>query len=224
MINKLHKIIVDDIIFYIQDLDSSSTMNHMIEQVFQQDEYNLKKIDFMPGDIVLDIGANVGCVSILLAKKYPFLEIYSFEAHPINYNNLVGNIKLNDIENIKPYNLIVSDSDENIIPITLEVNNTGATSLFKSKKNDPYTFDIKTISLDTIIKNNNINNVKLLKLDCEGSEFEILQNSKKLNNIKVENIAIEIHTFNQKGNVDELINLINNISINNPIYKIYTLG
>ena len=46
--------------------------------------------------------------------------------------------------------------------------------------------DIESTTLENIIKENNINNIKLLKIDCEGSEYEILYNTPKeiLNLIK----------------------------------------
>ena len=61
--------------------------------------YNsLFKVNFKPGDIILDLGANLGIISLLLSKKFPFTKIYSFEASPINYKNFVKNIGLIDVE------------------------------------------------------------------------------------------------------------------------------
>ena len=46
------------------------------------DDYNFDSIDFKDGDVVIDIGGNIGMVSIYLAKKYPFLKIYAL--NPLN--------------------------------------------------------------------------------------------------------------------------------------------
>lgn len=224
MNTKEHRINVDGVELIIHDLETSQTMVHMKEQVYEQDEYKLKSINFKEGDVVIDIGANVGCVSIYLAKKYPFLKIYSFEAHPINYQNLLKNIELNNVSNIVPNNLIVLDRDDDFLDIELNLYNSGSTSIFKTNKNSINTFNVKTISLDTIIKNFEISDIKFLKLDCEGSEFTILNSSNKVREINIENIAVEIHTFVSDGNVDELINLIKSTSKNKPITKVYTLG
>ncbi len=224
MQNREHVIKNGDIELIINDLNTSETMVHMKEQVFEQDEYGLNNIKFNPGDVVIDIGANVGCVSLLLAKRYPDIKIYAYEAHPINYQNLLNNIKLNDIKNIIPNNFIVSNVDNDTLKITLNPHNTGSSSVFKTNDFDKNTYDVKTISLDTIINSNNIENIKLLKIDCEGCEFNILENSKKIHELSVENIATEIHTFVKDGNVEKLVDLITKVSINKPIYKIYTLG
>lgn len=224
MNTKAHKVSVDGIELIIHDLETSQTMVHMKEQVYEQDEYKLKNINFKEGDVVVDIGANVGCVSIYLAKKYPFLKIYSFEAHPINYQNLLKNIEINNVSNIIANNLIVLDKDDDFLDIELNLYNSGSTSIFKTNKNNINTFNVKTISLDTIIKKFDIDNIKFLKIDCEGSEFKILNSSNKIREINVENIATEIHTFVSDGNVIELINLIQSTSKNKPITKVYTLG
>lgn len=227
MITTEHVIEIDDIELRILDLSTSQTMMHIKEQVYDQDEYGLRKMEYHDGDVIIDIGANVGSVSLYLGKKYPFLKIYAFEAHPINYMNLVKNIENNNIKNIECYNLAVSSNDTDILKITLNPNNTGSSSLFKISENDKInTCEVKTISLDTIIENNKINKIKFLKIDCEGSEFDILENSKLINQIDVENLSVEIHTFMvpHNKNVDNLIKLIKEISTNPPIYKVYSLG
>lgn len=208
------------------DISTSRTLEYVIEDLFEKDEYGFKSLNFLPGDVVVDIGANVGVVSIYLAKKYPDIQVYSFEAHPINYKNLLQNIELNNVSNIKPFNLAVSSTDEQFVSITLAQNNSGSSSLFIVDPKDPLTATIKTISLDSIIRINSIEKINFLKLDCEGSEFDILENSKLIHEILIENISAEIHTYMQSKNknVDSLVELINNVSKNKPNCKLYTLG
>ena len=218
----------EEITLNIVDVESSETMKHMIEQVFNQDEYNIRKMKFEDGDIVVDIGANVGSVSLYIAKKYPNVKIYSYEAHPINYKNLIRNIDKNNITNIVAHNFAVSHSENEIANITLSPNNTGSSSIFKSSKTDNQNlnFNVETISLDTIISKNGIDKIKFLKLDCEGSEFDILENSEQIKTIEVVNMSVEIHTFmeNKGKNVNSLVQLCNEISVNPPTCKIYSLG
>ncbi len=54
---------------------------------------------------------------------------------------------------------------------------------------------VNTISLDDIINEFYINEIKFLKIDCEGSEFDILEHSAKIRNIPIHNLSVEIHTF-----------------------------
>ena len=58
------------------------------------------------GDKVIDIGANIGAVTLESATKIkePGI-IYSIEPHPRIYKYLVGNIKLNNLTNVHAYNI-----------------------------------------------------------------------------------------------------------------------
>tara|TARA_R110001592_G_scaffold5649_4_gene31078 strand:+ start:2351 stop:3049 length:699 start_codon:yes stop_codon:yes gene_type:complete len=222
---KEYKIDIGDSEITLYDIKSSKTLDFVIPEAIVGDEYNTKNIDFKPGDVVLDIGANVGGVSIMLAKKYPFLKIYSYEAHPINFQNLQKNIKENNITNITPFNYAVYSVDNHLINISLCTTNTGATNSFididKRDIGQSSNIDVPTISLDTIIKNNNIENLKFLKMDCEGAEFEILESSKLINEISVENLGIEVHLFMEEygKNTNNLVEHLKKITLNSPIIK-----
>ncbi len=195
MNKKIHKFNVNGIDILLQDIETSETLCHIKNEVFINDEYKLNEIEFQDNDIVLDIGANVGSVSILLAKKYPQLKIYSFEPHPINFKNFLQNIELNNVNNIIPIQKAVSKNSNVLQELSLCYTNTGSTSLFKSNTKSKGTYMVNTISLDDIINEFYINEIKFLKIDCEGSEFDILEHSAKIRNIPIHNLSVEIHTF-----------------------------
>jgi FkbM family methyltransferase len=216
------KIIFGDVELKLFDLESSETLIHLEREVSKGDEYRIKNIVLNDDDVIVDIGANVGMVSIYLAKKFPKAKIFAYEAHPHTYDNLLRNINLNGVTNINPFNLAVYSMDDEILDISLDVVNTGSSSCYKSISNSKIE-KIRTISLDTIIKKNNISRIKYFKIDCEGAEFDILENSKLIHQIEIEDIGIEIHSFmKSKGkNISQLINLINKISKSNPKIKIH---
>jgi len=225
---KKYKVNVDNHELILYDIESSRTLDFVIPEAIHGDEYKTKNVDFKPGDVVIDIGANVGSVSIMLAKKYPFLKIYSYEAHPINFQNLQKNIKENNVSNIKAFNNAVFSEDNYFIDISLNIDNTGASNSFIDPEEYPDIYEkeyssvqVPTISLDTIIKENDIQNIKLLKMDCEGAEFDIFSNSELINQVPLENVGIEIHLFMERlgKNRNELVNHINRICKNPPIIK-----
>jgi FkbM family methyltransferase len=77
-----------------------------------QDCYQFNKVNFQDGDVFLDIGGNLGLLAIYLAKKHPFLKIYSFEADPRNFEIYQKHIDLNglkDHKNLKVFNLDVAE-------------------------------------------------------------------------------------------------------------------
>lgn len=221
MNNKENNIRFGEIDLILNDLNTSETLHHLKREICEGDEYKIRNMNFGDGDVIVDIGANVGIVSIYLAKKFPNVRIYSFEAHPHTYSNFIKNIDANNVKNIVPYNLAVYSKDDDILTITLDIRNTGSSSCFKD--GGFLTESVKTISLDTIIKNNNISKIKYLKIDCEGAEFDILENSKMVKEITVENIGIEIHSYMKSHgkDVESLKELVKKISKNNPHIKVY---
>ena len=222
MINKENNIRFGDVELILLDLESSETLHHLKREICDNDEYGLKEINFNDGDVVIDIGANVGIVSIYLAKKFPNIRIYSYEAHPHTYSNFLKNIELNNVKNIIPHNLAVYSKDNDVLGITLDIVNTGSSSCYKNGEGH-ITENINTISLDTIIKNNNIESISYLKIDCEGAEFDILKPSELIQIIPVQQIGIEIHSFMKSHgkDVNSLVDLVKKISNKTPKIKIY---
>lgn len=156
---------------------------------------SLFKINFQPDDVILDLGANLGIISIILSKKFPFTKIYSYEASPINFQNLIKNIKDNNCNNITPFNLAVWSTTNDTIEIATSPTNSGGSSIYYKEEfiNKYPVSTVKTISLEDILFQNNIKNCKLLKIDVEGAEYKIFKQfpEEKLNVIK--NIGIEYH-------------------------------
>lgn len=222
MINKENNIRFGDVNLKLIDLESSETLHHLQREICGNDEYKLKDIELNDGDVIVDIGANVGIVSIYLAKRFPNVKILAYEAHPHTYSNFLKNIEANNVKNIIPHNLAVYSKDNETLDITLDVINTGSSSCFKNDEGQ-ITETIPTISLDTIITNNNISSIRYLKIDCEGAEFDILEGSKLIHEIEVQDIGIEIHSFMKSHgkDVESLTELIKKISIKTPKIKIY---
>lgn len=159
--------------------------------------YIFDNINFKQGDVVIDIGANVGMVSLLLAKKYPFLKIYAFEPVKDPYESFKSNIKLNNISDgtIIAYNMAVTKDGRDIC-ISYDPCVSGSSNMFNFSNNNilrKKISHVKSITLDEIFRLHNINEVKLLKIDCEGAEYEILYNTCYENLNKILHLRGEFH-------------------------------
>ena len=88
------------------DIETSKTLS-AIEEEFNSDLMEVNKLNFSENPVIIDIGANVGIVSFYFAKKYPNAKIFAYEPHPLNFQNLVKGIEVNNITNIYPFNLAV---------------------------------------------------------------------------------------------------------------------
>lgn len=226
-----YEVVVDGMPLILYDIDTSKSLDYVIPEAIYGDEYKTKDITFSPGDVVVDIGANVGSVSIMLAKKFPFIKVYSYEAHPINYKNLLKNIEANDVKNIMAFNYAVYSDDGYLLEMNLNIDNTGASNSFVNVEMYPNLYktehshiEVPTISLDTIISSHDITKIKFLKIDCEGAEFEIIENSKLIYTIPIEYIAAEIHTFMGEFGKDtnQLVKILGNVSKRQPLIKLST--
>jgi FkbM family methyltransferase len=123
---------------------------------------------------VADIGAQSGLYS-LFAKYLPKTTFYSFEPFNETFNLLNDNLELNNISNVKTYNIGISNQKETAILNTCMSNNglnTLGTNLTRFTDNKQIT--IETDTLDNLFYHKNIP-VHFIKIDTEGWEYNILK-------------------------------------------------
>jgi FkbM family methyltransferase len=124
------------------------------------------------GDRVLDIGANVGKVSLLLARQVGETgKVFSFEPEENNFNLLKKNMEINNFKNIIPLRYAVTDKTEKTL---LKISGTCTTHQVCTDTDVP-TQEIESISIDDYFKDQKID---FMKIDAEGSEPKIIQGMK----------------------------------------------
>jgi len=183
-----------------------------IAEIVIRNEYKLHQYQDLYSSII-DIGGNCGIATIILAKQNPESTVYAFEPHFPTYELLVENVRLNDLKNVKPFNLAVSNSSEKTLELYFSPLCSGGNTTCSEKEVMDRHFGtnvggstVKCISLDDIILENHIASVELLKIDCEGAEFDILYHSKALKDGVIKNIAGEFHDliYNTKAENNSL--------------------
>ena len=196
--NYLYSCKLDGIDFKFYDFIFNNTIMYFQSEI---DSYNLDSIDFKDGDVVIDIGGKVGMVSLYLAKKYPFLKIYTFEPVKQNYENFLKNIELNNINKdiIKVFNLAITKDRRDVI-LTSPFNHSGGSNIYNHSNTSINLINenVKSITFDDIFANNNILKCKLLKIDCEGAEYEILYSANVENLKNCEYMRGEFHGIEDK--------------------------
>ena len=148
--------------------DSQKQMNNtlgMIKEQFIEEQY--KWLD-VKGEDVIDIGANIGDSAIYFTFKGA-KHVYAFEPYPYSYNVANKNVNLNKLQNKITLVNQGCGGKESIIKIDNEYKNVGGTDLklFRGGKK------IKITTLNEVIKNFNIKYPAILKIDCEGCEYDI---------------------------------------------------
>jgi len=185
------------------DVRGSITAEAVYREIMK-DELGLLKVQLKQDAVVIDIGANIGIPSIYLAKKFPQAKFYLFEPILENYRNLQKNIKANGIDNIVAENLAIT-SDGRDFPMTALLcensgGGTGQAATIDSSSENPNYLVSKSIKLDDVFERHAIEHCDLLKIDCEGSEHEILETFSYLD--RVRSMIGEIHlntTLESKG-------------------------
>lgn len=128
-----------------------------------------------PGDVVYDIGANIGYVSLSLAKRVGATgQVIAFEPIPQNFEKLQQIVQINDLHNIRIYDLAASDkAGEAVIRIA---DNSSTASLVWHKNNaSATTLVIKTAAIDDLAQSGELAPPKFVKIDVEGAEGFVIR-------------------------------------------------
>ncbi len=146
---------------------------------FLKKKYFLNKINFKTDDIIIDCGANNGDLSLCFDKK---IKYYGIEPSPIVFSNLKHNVK-----NQKLINKAIWKNSKD--KVSLYLSDEGGDSSVIPISNYTKKIDILTITLDELIDDIG-SQIKLVKIEGEGSEPEILEGLNK-NLSQVEYLSID---------------------------------
>jgi FkbM family methyltransferase len=157
-------------------------------------QYTLEGLEVEEGDVMIDIGGHCGVVSVFYAKFFPELKIYTYEPVAENYEALQANIEANNVTNVKAFNLAVT-ADGRDVELCQPRGNTGGaniTDFLAAEESEYMSFhSAKSTTLDEIFEQNNIKKCKVMKMDCECSEHEIIKSYSFRH--KIENFLGEFH-------------------------------
>jgi len=129
---------------------------------YSESEVALMRNFVREGSTVIDVGANIGDLTIPLARMAGDSgRVYAFESHPDVFNVLCANLALNSIRNVRPINAFVATSSE--VSTDSEVWGKFA---FVSP-----TWDTQFMAIDAL----DLTRCDLIKVDVDGKELEVLQ-------------------------------------------------
>ena len=140
------------------------------------------------GDVVLDAGANIGCFSLLAARKVGDSGlVISVEPGSRNYRRLISNIDANGFKNV----IAVRAALDRVSRGDRLFREGGVDGQFDEKGD----ILVRTTTITEVLKDHSIKDVACIKMDIEGAEQLVFQES-GIDQIidKVDSMAIEVHS------------------------------
>ena len=174
---------------------SRTTDFHEVISVLSGRDYPKEFIDrLMPQKpVIVNIGAHIGCFDIFIKNLRPSAHLWSYEPNQQNYALLEKNIKANHLKNVTLNRLAVGNS-VGYREFYINEFNPNESSLFSDGKKTR----VSCTSLATILKTVKSKRIDLLKLDCEGCEYEVL--SQFPQTWDIQNVLMEYHDLDKNRN------------------------
>jgi FkbM family methyltransferase len=128
------------------------------------------------GDLV-DVGANLGLVTVMLGKRFPARRVHAFEPNRTTYEALMENVALNGLTNVVAQRCAVAAEEGEVLfrsdPIA-----RGTTSI--ARGDGEGVERVRSRSLDSYAEEQGIEAIALLKVDVEGYETLVFRGAREL--------------------------------------------
>jgi FkbM family methyltransferase len=169
-----------------------------IDDILIRNEYFTPQNAIPDRAVVIDIGANIGAFSVVVANRAKEAMVFSYEPTPDTFSRLVKNINLNGLDSrIKSFNLAVA-GDAGEKKLFLHPKISGANTLapyrenldFVKKENEIL---VRAVTLGDVFRDNGLDHCDFLKMDCEGAEYEIIMKTPPRILAMIRHIALEYH-------------------------------
>ena len=154
---------------------------------YEESEAKIMEEKIKVGNIVVDVGANIGLHTLNMAKIVGNTgQVFAFEPDPSNFEILEKNVKINNYQNIILEQKAVGDKHGRTT--LYQSDNPGNHRLFPLTKQAKGQIQVELTSLDKYFTDSNLaNKINFIKIDVEGFEFSVLKGMKNIlkNNKKI---------------------------------------
>jgi FkbM family methyltransferase len=155
-----------------------STMSDVIaaQEVFLDGQY----ADGLPAspEVILDIGANVGCAAIYFALRFPRATVHAIEPDPLNFALLRRNVA--PFPRVTAHRLAIAATTGTV---TLHSHAWQGISSSLVPRPNARPVDVPAMTLDVFLREHHLPRIDLLKFDVEGAENDLFSACASLSTI-----------------------------------------
>ena len=174
----------------------------LIVHTFFLKEYYLEGFNPSNGETIIDCGGAVGDTALFFNAYFPDSDIHIFEFSDKEYDVLKKNIAINNKQNkLFAYKNGISSKKQ-----TLYFNGSDFTAN-KTENSD----EIDFISIDDFVKQHEISNIGLIKMDIEGGEQEALKGAR--DTIIRFKPKLMIPIYHLESDIFEIPNFLNSLGL-----------
>lgn len=154
---------------------------NILDNTFEPQTIKLLKNVIKKNDTIIDCGSNFGLFSLLACYlSGSDGKVYAFDASKETCDSLNENKRLNRFSNLNVNHYALSDKSMQEVEF---YGGSGGGTIIKDNplyNTQNFSQKVNTISLDDFFADKKIQNLKLIKIDVEGSEYFVLKGMKEL--------------------------------------------
>lgn len=155
--------------------------------------YERYGFEFESGWTVLDIGAGLGEFAMLAARADPTNRVYAFEPFAGSFALLKENARQNSLANVVAVCEAVGSATGTLVLDPGDGEPSHIQSRYASTVAEAPERVVPSVSLGDLVTRFGIDSLDLVKLDCEGMEYDILLNSPHWALERIARIVLEYH-------------------------------
>jgi FkbM family methyltransferase len=131
-----------------------------------------------PTDVCVDIGANIGVLTLALARLAPQGKVYAFEPGHASFAYLEKNIANAEATNVVAASMGVYDLT-GTLPLQVSESHPGGSYISQTEVHEASSESIPVTRLDDWAEANAIDRLDVMKLDIEGAELRVIDGARK---------------------------------------------
>jgi FkbM family methyltransferase len=180
---------------YVFDLEPKLDSDiSVVREMWSENVYQIEDKDFSENGIFVDIGANIGAVSLKVSsfndEREDKIKIYAFEPNSDNRHWLSENVKTNNkIKEVKIVAKAISDKSGKV-----KISNEGGDSKIGDEGEE-----VECITLKGVFDYIGKDECDVLKMDIEGSEWAVFTQAKLRTLRRIKYLSLEFHATDNES-------------------------